>query len=92
MDKKILEFKDLVEGEVYVTAERNPGYVFEYEGSRSKIENTFYVKPSEKGWGDRGDLLGQFGKYMKASDNESYILRISKAAGKYKEVESYSII
>jgi hypothetical protein len=92
MEKKILEFKDLVAGEIYVTVEVYPGYVFEYEGLKSKIESTFYVKPSERSWGN-GNLLKNFGKYMKASENESYIFRISKEVGKYKEEgENYSII
>jgi hypothetical protein len=92
MDKKILSISDLVPGEIYVTIEKNAGYVFEFQDIK-QIISTFYVYPAAKSYGPAGNILDNFGKYTKASDRECYIFAISKIAGKYKDDgDTYSII
>jgi protein involved in sex pheromone biosynthesis len=92
MDKKILSVSGLVPGEIYVTIEKNAGYVFEFQDIE-QIKSTFYVYPASQYHGTAGNLVDNFGKYVRASDRECYIFAVSKIAGKYKDDgDTYSII
>lgn len=92
MDKKILSVSDLVPGEIYITIEKNPSYIFEFVNVE-EIKKTSYVYLSGKYFNVSGDLLTNFGKYRKASDRECYIFSLSKLAKRYKDDgDTYSII
>lgn len=72
-NRRVLSADELLVGHIYVTVEKNPGYVFRAEPILSSMTERFY-SPNIGILVRGGDLLTNFGKYRLATEEEKQLL------------------